>query len=219
MQDLLQYKTALDSKLHNKYIEQLSLLMLKYICPDSYSNLSLADSPDLQSLDMSIGIEVTEAISQSIARIDGEFVKMRFGKKETDARLLCKKKIELNGGEVDDISLSYPPITSKEEIKIFQNAVQRKMPLLPTYRDKGFQKVGLFVFYDQPPIPFDFADSLEWFAEIQRKYHDNYDFLFFGYHCGIIQYDFKKMIFDTYRIGQSAFHNMCILARNEVEKK
>ena len=108
MQDLLQYKTALDSKLHNKYIEQLSLLMLKHICPDSY---------------------------------------------------------------------------------------------------------------DQPPIPFDFADSLEWFAEIQRKYHDNYDFLFFGYHCGIIQYDFKKMIFDTYRIGQSDFNNMCILARNEVEKK
>ena len=143
MFDITAFTKPLDSKLHSVYIEQLSFLLLKHIFPQISSEFVLNDAPDLQSKDKSVGIEITEAVAPKIAQIDGEYAKLRFGKKTEHDKEKCKRLIEKNGGEVDSIGLSYPVTNSKDEWSIFSNALKKKVKLLPSYRRKGFKKMGL----------------------------------------------------------------------------
>lgn len=53
---------------------------------------------------------------------------------------------------------------------IFQDAVRKKMKKLASYRQQGFEKVGLFVFYDEPPIPIHLEELKNCFDEILNEY-------------------------------------------------
>ena len=217
MFDITAFTKPLDSKLHSVYIEQLSFLLLKHIFPQISSEFVLNDAPDLQSKDKSVGIEITEAVAPQIAQIDGEYAKLRFGKKAEHEIERCKRLIEKNGGEVDSIGLSYPVTNSKDEWSIFSNALKKKVKLLPSYRRKGFKKMGLFILFNEPPIPFDPKVAMERFAEIQKDSIDQYDFLLFGYRNGVIGYDFSNMSYELYTIDQDTFDNLSLCARKLVE--
>lgn len=217
MFDITAFTKPLDSKLHSAYIEQLSFLLLKHIFPQISSEFFLGDAPDLQAKDRSVGIEITEAVAPEIAQIDGEYAKLRFGKKTEYEKEKCKRLIEKNGGEIDSIGLSYPVTNSKDEWNIFSNALKKKIKLLPSYRNKGFKKMGLFIFFNEPPIPFDPKVVMERFAEIQKDSVDQYDFLLFGYHNGVIGYDFFNMNYEIYTIDHDTFDNLSLCARKLVE--
>ena len=89
--------------------------------------------------------------------------------------------------------------------------------MLPSYREKGFKKIGLFIFFNEPPIPFDPKVAMERFAEIQKDSIDQYDFLLFGYRNGVISYDFSNMSYELYTIDQDTFDNLSLCARKLVE--
>lgn len=217
MFDITAFAKPLESKLHSKYIEQLSFLLLKHIFPEISSKLILSDAPDLQAMDKSVGIEITEAVAPKIAQIDGEYAKLRFGKKTEHEKEKCKQLIEKNGGKIDSIGLSYPVTNSKDEWNIFSNALKKKIKLLPSYKTKGFEKMGLFILFNEPPIPFNPKVTMERFAEIQKESVDQYDFLLLGYHNGVIGYDFSSMNYKVYTIDQDTFDNLSLYARKLVE--
>ncbi len=219
MFDITAFMKPLDSKLHNVYIEQLSFSLLKYILPEFSSKFVLSDAPDLQAKDQSVGIEITEAVAPEIAQIDGEYAKLRFGKKTEYEKEKCIRLIEKNGGDVDSIGLSYPVVNSDTEWDIFSKALRKKIKLLPQYREKGFTKMGLFIFFNEPPIPFDPEIAMMRFAKIQKDSMDQYDFLFFGYRNGIISYDFHNMRCKVHVIDQYKFDDMSMSARKLVEEK
>ena len=219
MFDINAFTKPLNSKLHSAYIEELAFSMLKYVLPDYAFNFILKDNPDLQDKEQSIGIEITEAISPRFAQINGEFTKLHFGKNTENEKIKCKRLIEKNGGSLESFGLSYPVVTEKAERNIFLNAIKRKVELLPKYKEKGFTKMGLFILFDGVPIPFNLNDSMNRFAEIQMDSKDKYDFLFFGYRCGVINYNFHDMSYNVYVIDGYDFDDMSKLARKQVEEK
>ena len=166
-----------------------------------------------------MGIEITEAVVPQIARINGEYSKLRFGKKAEEEKERCKYIIQKNGGEVDPIGVSYPVVNSNDEWVVFSDALKKKLKLLPSYRKKGFKKMGLFILFNEPPIPFNPKIHMERFAEIQKDNVDQYDFLLFGYHNGVIIYDFSKMNHKVYTIDQDKFDYLSLRARKLVEDK
>ena len=114
-----------------------------------YDSFEVHDAPDISDGSKLIGIEVTEAVSDEQAQIQGEFVKYRL---ESSPKKKERRKwvIENNGASVNELGLTYPVKNGDDEKKIFQNAILKKMEKLASYRNQGYQKVGLFVFYDEP---------------------------------------------------------------------
>lgn len=218
MFDITAFCKPLDSKLRSTYIEQLSFSLLKHVFPVLSAKLELLDAPDLQAKDKSIGIEITEAITPQIAQINGEYTKLRFGKKSEHEKEKCKQLIIKNGGSLDSIGLSYPGTTSKDEWNLFVASLVKKLNLLSSYRATGFQKMGLFIFLNEPPIPFDPQAALSRFANIQNSYSERYDFLLLGYHFGIIAFDLLKMNFEAYPIDPDIFNSLSLHARQLVER-
>ena len=208
MFDTIAFMKPLDSKLHSTYIEQLSFSLLKYIFPETSSKFILSDAPDLQAEDKSVGIEITEAIAPKIAQIDGEHAKLRFGKKTEHEIEKCKRLIEKNGGKVDSTGILYPVTNSKDEWSIFSNTLEKKIKLLPSYKRKGYKKMGLFIFFNDTPLPFDSKITMERFTEIQKDSIDQYNFLLFGHHNGMMVFDFFNMIHENYTIDQDTFNDL-----------
>ena len=78
--------------------------------------------------------------------------------------------------------------------------------------------LGLFIFFDEPPIPFDPKAVMERFCEIQKGCKEQYDFLFLAYRNRVIYFDFPNTSYKAYPIKQNAFDNLSICARKLVEK-
>ena len=170
------YTTPLDSEKMKYSTEALALLALQH-CFDRYKDLQLSDAPDLQDVNSKIGIEVTEVAIPNIKAIDGNWLHYRKTGKEK-----YKIKAEQLGGEFDNISCSYPPTTSKDELECIEQILKKKIEKIPSYRNKGFHTVGLIFVLNEPPLP---DTALKW-GEIMKKVQstssEKFDILFFLYH-------------------------------------
>lgn len=218
---MLLYEGPLKSHLETKYTEYFAYLVLKRCYAEQYGDLVLDDAPDLQRPDKSVGIEVTVAVSKKRAQIDGEFTNYRVGKQDVDAKERCKQIIECNGGKIEQFGLSYPVQTLKGEQEIFRAAIQNKMKKLATYRRKGFTQVGLFMLYEEIPIPPDNVqrDWLQLFDDAQDEYGDKYDFLYFCYPDALLTYYFSTGSYRVDVIGREQYGELSKAARLAVEQE
>ena len=174
------------------------------------------DAPDISDENRLVGIEVTEAVTKEEAQIEGEFVKYRLESSlvEKERR---KQLIENNGAKVDEMGLTYPVKDSDSEKLIFQDAVRKKMEKLASYRRQGFEKVGLFVFYDEPPIPIRLEELKNCFDEVLNEYRDKYDVIYFVYSCGLIEYDILLNSIQVRCIERNDYNRLRYEARLKVE--
>ena len=150
-----EFRKPLDARESKKYHEIFALLTMQHFYPHMSANLVLKDSPDLQDLESSLGIEVTRIISPYKAKISGEFVKYRLNKKtRKHLKKFCKIAKD-NGGKVllAGGGIIYPSVNECDELGLLESIVIQKGRKIASYRGNGFNKLGLFVIYDSPMIP------------------------------------------------------------------
>lgn len=215
---LYPFDNPLTSRQRKTFVENLSLESLKYCFGETYSDFFVDDKPDIQDKNGLVGIEVTEAISMEEAQIESEFIQhnMKDGKGSKER---SKAIIEARGGKLDELSLSYPIKNSEMEKRLFQDALGKKMEKIESYRKKGFTKLGLFIYYAEPPIPFNLIDIKLWFDDVMKHYDDKYDNLFFLYPYGMIYYDISINDIQITVIGREQYNILQYNARTSVEEK
>ena len=214
--ELFPFKKPLTSRYRKKYVEFLALGILQYCYGDTYVRFNVYDAPDIRDENKVIGIEVTEAVTKEEAQIEGEFAKYRI-ESSLEEKERRKQIIENNGAKVNELGLTYPVKDGDSEKLIFQDAVRKKMKKLASYRQQGFEKVGLFVFYDEPPIPIHLEELKNCFDEVLNEYRDKYDVIYFGYSCGLIEYDILLNSIQVQPIERNAYNRLQYEARLKVE--
>lgn len=214
--ELFPFKKPLTSRYRKKYVEFLALGILQYCYGDTYVRFNVYDAPDIRDENKVIGIEVTEAVTKEEAQIEGEFAKYRI-ESSLEEKERRKQIIENNGAKVNELGLTYPVKDGDSEKLIFQDAVRKKMKKLASYRQQGFEKVGLFVFYDEPPIPIHLEELKNCFDEVLNEYRDKYDVIYFGYSCGLIEYDILLNSIQVQPIESNAYNRLQYEARLKVE--
>lgn len=212
------YTTPLDSEQMKYFTEAFALLALQH-CFSEYTDLQLSDAPDLQDMTNKIGIEVTEVAIPHIKAIDGNWLHYRKTGEEK-----YRIKAERFGGEFDNISCSYPPTTSKDELECIEQILKKKIEKIPSYRNKGFDTVGLIFVLKEPPLP---NTALKW-GEVVKKVQSNssekFDILFFLYSnalswCRCDTYSTKCIVIGGQLIGELQ-HNARYVAENyKLEEK
>lgn len=208
-------KKPLTSRFRKKYVETLALGILQYCYKEKYDGFEVHDAPDISDGNKLIGIEVTEAVSDEQAQIEGEFVKYRL-ESRTEEKERRKRIIEENGASVNQLGLTYPVKNGDDEKQIFQNAIRKKMEKLEAYRTQGYQKVGLFVFYDEPPIPVKLEELKDYFDEAMNGYNDKYDIIYFVHSFGLIEYDVLTDEVQVIPIERSIYNKLRYDARVKI---
>ena len=209
--ELFPFKKPLTSRYRKKYVEFLALGILQYCYGDTYVRFNVYDAPDIRDEN-----KVTEAVTKEEAQIEGEFAKYRI-ESSLEEKERRKQIIENNGAKVNELGLTYPVKDGDSEKLIFQDAVRKKMKKLASYRQQGFEKVGLFVFYDEPPIPIHLEELKNCFDEVLNEYRDKYDVIYFGYSCGLIEYDILLNSIQVQPIESNAYNRLQYEARLKVE--
>ncbi|NDO52260.1 hypothetical protein FMM75_23845 [Lachnospiraceae bacterium MD335] len=215
MDQLYTLKKPLTSRFRKKYVETLALGILQYCYKEKYDGFEVHDAPDISDGNKLIGIEVTEAVSDEQAQIEGEFVKYRL-ESRTEEKERRKRIIEENGASVNQLGLTYPVKNGDDEKQIFQNAIRKKMEKLEAYRTQGYQKVGLFVFYDEPPIPVKLEELKDYFDEAMNGYNDKYDIIYFVHSFGLIEYDVLTDEVQVIPIERSIYNKLRYDARVKI---
>ncbi len=215
MDQLYTLKKPLTSRFRKKYVETLALGILQYCYKEKYDGFEVHDAPDISDGNKLIGIEVTEAVSDEQAQIEGEFVKYRL-ESRTEEKERRKRIIEENGASVNQLGLTYPVKNGDDEKQIFQNAIRKKMEKLESYRTQGYQKVGLFVFYDEPPIPVKLEELKDYFDEAMNGYNDKYDIIYFVHSFGLIEYDVLTDEVQVIPIERSIYNKLRYDARVKI---
>ena len=100
------------------------LAFLKYSFPERFSRLQKSEAPDLQEPDGNLAVEVTWGGSPRDELISGESIKYDYARKETKKKK-CLQKIRKNGGDRDDISISFPMSTVEEEKKTLSKFLRK----------------------------------------------------------------------------------------------
>ncbi len=216
--ELFMFDKPLTSRPGKKYVECLALSILQCCYKDVYDEFEVCDAPDIRDRNGIVGIEVTEAITDADAQIRGEFVKYRL-ESNREKKERRKQLIEDKGAKVAEGMLSYPVIDSQIEILTIQNAITKKMEKLAEYKKKGFQKLGLFVFYNDIPIPMKLEHWKARFDEVLCKYTEKYDVIFFGYSCGLIEYNVRQNDIQVRRIDRSVYNGIKYNTRLKIEKQ
>ena len=216
MDQLYTLKKPLTSRFRKKYVETLALGILQYCYKEKYDGFEVHDAPDISDGNKLIGIEVTEAVSDEQAQIEGEFVKYRL-ESRTEEKERRKRIIEENGAIVNQLGLTYPVKNGDDEKQIFQNAIRKKMEKLESYRTQGYQKVGLYVFYDEPPIPVKLEELKDYFDEAMNGYNDKYDIIYFVHSFGLIEYDILTDEVQVIPIERSIYNKLRYDARVKTE--
>lgn len=214
----LRFSAPLKPELVKKYDEQFALLILQHCFKPDYSNYMLSDAPDLQCIDGTTGIEVTRAISECDAKIDGEFTRYRLGPKKEADQKRCERIIERNGGRLENFGISYPPKNCADELYIFQHTIRKKTNKIRSYRKKGFTRIGLFVFYGETPIPHSVHAFIKQLDSLQNGCDDQYNFVFICYPHGMIRYNQETMQYELFSIGRADYERLSIEARIAIEK-
>lgn len=215
IEELFPAVRPMTSRFRKKYVETLALGILQYCYKEKYDGFEVHDAPDISDGNKLIGIEVTEAVSDEQAQIEGEFVKCRL-ESRTEEKERRKRIIEENGASVNQLGLTYPVKNGDDEKQIFQKAIRKKMEKLESYRTQGYQKVGLFVFYDEPPIPVKLEELKNYFDEAMNGYNDKYDIIYFVHSFGLIEYDVLTAEVQVIPIERSIYNKLRYDARVKI---
>lgn len=212
------FSTPLNAEFQKYYYEFLAHKLFEYCYPNMVE-LICSDKPDLQAVNKSLGIEVAEAILMQDAIVSGEFTKYEFGKKTVKDRKRCIQQIQRNGGEVNELYLSFPSHTLDDELENYKDIISKKIRKLPQYRSQGYSLVGLFIVCSSIPIPFRIETLRELFATVQQAGTDKFDYIWLGYPCAVLFYEESTKQIIIHKVDPQAYDEIAINARLEVEAK
>lgn len=211
---ILDFPTPLPSEQVKHFQNHFALTVLRYVDPFLYNEFIVADAPDLQCTAKMIGVEVTTATLECDAAISGDFATYRQTDSEARKQSL-EKKITKRGGRMDAYGISYPPKTSSVEYQTIRDAITRKEAKLSQYKDNGFQRLNLFIHYEEPLCPWTETQMRNLFEETRCS--QTYDVVYLCASSVLITYQYSNRDYHVIPISRGDYECFGSIARLTLE--
>lgn len=203
----------LETKKVDLFDELLALAILRYCYPEKYNNFKKVEKPDLQHNDGKSGVEVTSAINEVIASIEGNFAKYRITK-DPKERVKLKSRIEKAGGRFDSYGLSFPTENSLQDREVFETIIEKKVGRLTLYQESGFEKMELFIRHSNIPCIY----SKDTFIELFEK-AKGYETVYFSAPSCLMVYQYADKHLLIKKIPEKDYTALKTIARLTVDGK
>lgn len=203
----------LDAGRVNLFDELLALAILRYCYPEKYNYFKKVEKPDLQHNDGKSGVEVTSAINEVIASINGNFAKYRIIKDPKEREKL-KSRIEKAGGRFDSCGLSFPVENSLQDREVFETIIEKKVERLTLYQESGFEKMELFILHQNIPCIYSENTFIELFEKAK-----GYKTVYFSASSCLLVYRHKERQLLIKKIPNEDYTALETIARLTVDGK
>ena len=189
-----QVTAGISAELKKKSEEYYALAVLKHCDKMRFSCLYKTESPDLQSKDGMLGIEVTNAEAPGDQQINGESIKYQHAKTDEE-REKALRIIRRNGGDRNTCCTTYPTGTDTKELKNIKNAYCKKLKKLNTYREKC-SEVGLVIRID---VPICILGDAQWGNLLHKENEDGFDFIALLHWSGMDIFEMKTGKYSSFK--------------------
>ena len=195
------------------YDEYFALAILRYCYPDLYMDFEKLDGPDLQNKNGKHGVEVTLATSEVLASVEGNYAKYQLSADVAQKEIL-RSKIEKTGACFDLPGLSYPVENSKQDKEKIRSVIKKKLSKLNSYREKGFEKMELFIRFSGIPCILSEAGYIDLFAEAK-----GYETVYFSAPSCLMSYHLLDKKIEYKSLPRDDYDALSVIARFTVDGK
>ena len=213
------YTYSICAELQKHSQEYRVLATLRYLLPQQYEMITAGESPDLQDIKNSIGIEVTAAVRENDMKVSRIFSGLRQQNDEKKAEKRIKKiescgysLVPIRGEKISVITSG----TSNEEKIFLQESVRKKKQKFEQYRSK-FRTLGLAIVLLEIPTTEAEDCCIDWINEELQKDQDSIDFMYVISHRFCIYYDVRMVRSGKWTISNEENRSLCTIARMTAE--
>lgn len=214
MHKIIDSKKPLPSNTIYNYDECFAKLLLEQQLPDIFKDLELMDKPDLQNINLDLGIEVTTAIEKNDLELDKLYIGLEYNL--VNDRKSVIKKIESLGGKIHNGILVHPG--RSRNLCNIEKCICNKLKKLNDKDYKKFSKNYLFMTDQNIILEQECPDLFNNYKLLQEGYEYQYQRIYI-YRLGgeLFEFDFVSNKYNIYEV--SNVYEISIKARQMVEIK
>lgn len=194
------------------YWECYAKIVLEELLPEKFTNLILADKPDLRDNNRSIGVEVTRA--ENPKQIEAESLYSTLHYKNEKKKANDIERIEKLGAKVHDGFMM--GIKGTDSFERINDTINTKCKTLSKGGYKAFDEYHLFMFSSLYAVDYMFQEELEYLIaeDIGKLYRMIYVLVPDGMYC----FDLMAKEYKVFDIDFNMQHKQATKARQMVEE-
>ena len=194
------------------YWECYAKIVLEELLPEKFTNLMLADKPDLQDNDGCVGVEVTRAENPKQVEAESLYSTLHYKNEKKKAHDI--DRIEKLGARVHDGFMM--GITSNDSFEFINSAIDVKCKTLLKGGYKEFNEYHLFLFSPIYAVDYMLQEELQYLIaeDIGKFYSVIYVLVPGGMYC----FDLTTNEYKVFDIDSNMQHRQATKARQMVEE-
>lgn len=214
MHKIIDSNKPLPSNTIYNYDECFAKLLLEQQFPDIFKDLELIDKPDLQNINLDLGIEVTTAIEKNDLELDKLYIGLEYNL--VNNRKSVIKKIDSLGGKIHNGILEHPG--RSRNLCNIEKCICNKLKKLNDKDYKKFSKNYLFMTDQNIILEQECSDLFNKYKLLQEGYKYQYQGIYI-YRLGgeLFEFDFVSNKYNIHEVNN--VYEISINARQMVEIK
>ena len=212
----MRFDLPLKKELWSDMEEQMAQLLLTYY-NEKYGSLKCIDRPDLQNPDKSLGIEVANMKTETECYVEGNIATYLNPLINNEKREKARKTLNRAGISTEYEGVITTTMCYRDRVDGIISTYNKKLIKLPEYKEKGFNKIGLFLFCEKPPIN-PFSENIISILKETFKKHD-FDIIFINTANHLIVLNEKKNLVDEITINKNDYTALFCKARHIIDEQ
>lgn len=210
------HNMPLPSNTKYKWSECFAKLMLERVITCELNNLAIVDKPDLQNVNMNIGVEVTTAVDKKDMELERLYTELEYGLIRNIEG--ASNKINKLGGKIINGILIHPGRTRTFES--IYNSFKEKVILLNSGNYSIFKHNYLFITDENLIHESELVNMIIKFESIQKKYKYSFEKVYiYIYGDKLYQLNLKQEKYKIFKLPSDEVYRISIDARTMVEEK
>lgn len=199
-----------------KWEECFAKLMLEYVLPTEFYDLAISDRPDLQSVTLNLGIEVTTAVMKEDLELDKLYTDLEYNLVRNKEKVY--NKISYLGGNISGGILMHP--VRYRDLSHIKKCICNKLKKLNNVGYKRFNRNYLFITDQNLILEQECIDLLKEYKIIQNQYKIKFQKIYIYLYGGkLYEFDIIHNKYNLYDISTNEICEISINARKMVEDK
>lgn len=215
MNKIIDPNKPLPSNTIYKWHECFAKVMLEYVLPNDFNNLKIKDKPDLQNIELNLGIEVTTAENKKDLEMERLYTYLEYDLIRDKQKV--KNKIEHLGGSISNGILVHP--VRYRNLDSIKNSILEKLNKL---NGNGYQIFGhnyIFITESDMILEKECAWLLDEYIKLQNNFRIKFEKVYIYQYGGkLFEFNMVDRNYNIYTLNSNETYQIGYDARKIVEE-
>jgi len=216
MNKIIDPNKPLPSNTIYKWHECFAKVMLEYALPNDFNNLKIKDKPDLQNIELNLGIEVTTAENKKDLEMERLYTYLEYDLIRDKQKV--KNKIEHLGGSISNGILVHP--VRYRDLDSIKNSILEKLNKLNGNGYQIFEHNYIFITESDMILENECAGLLDEYIELQNNFRIKFEKVYIYQYGGkLFEFNMVDRNYNIYTLNSNETYQIGYDARKIVEER